>query len=563
VFIRSLTVERFRGLERLEWRPPGRLNCLIGPGDAGKSTILSAIELVLDPRPSPSTSEYDYFHRRVEEGFQITAVLGDLDDDSISAMRTPPLHGWLDSALRPLPDEDGAEPVLVARVSGSSDLELSHVLLTPGDAGDVPFTVADRRRLLLSRVASGARASNEFRLGRGTLLDRHASGTPLRAALRTAVANASAGLALPQEAEDALTRLRALFAEAGLPDDLHLSIITPQGWSLLALVGLLEGDTSAEAVPLALAGAGTRQLALFRLAAALMEGSPIVLLDEPELGLEPYRQRRLVAEVRTAIGDHGQAFLTTHSPAILEALSVGEASRLPSGADPVALDGDHIGRLQRQVPDCLLSTLPVLGEGDTEAGFLRPLLNYFAEQDRMPDIDALGIRLAPRHGQPQVLNEADQLLQAGIASGLFVDNEADHGGRRATLAGHPRCALGTWDGVRNIEEAVAAWLPWEQLPRVLELAAELRLRPVPSLLQQVGERMGAPGTATLDELRAQHDETRVRTALSQAMSDGSWFKTVDGGEALGRLLLELGLPPEIDRDVRAFWLRVRQESGWA
>jgi putative ATP-dependent endonuclease of the OLD family len=563
MFIRSLRIERFRGLENLEWRPPGRVNCLIGPGDAGKSTILSAIELVLDPRPSPTTSEYDYFRRRVEDGFQITAVLGDLDEDAVSAMRTPPLHGWLDGTLRPLPDEDGAEAVLVARVVGSADMELTHGLLEPGDAGEVPFTVAHRRRLLLSRVASGARASTEFRLGRGTLLDRHASGTVLRAALRAAVVDASAGLALPEEADDALARLRTLFAEAGLPQDLHLSIITPQGWSLLTLVGLLEGGTSTEAVPLALAGAGTRQLALFRLAAALMEGSPVVLLDEPELGLEPYRQRRLVAEVRAAIGDRGQAFLTTHSPAILEALEVGEVSRLPSGADPVVLDGEHVGRLQKQAPDCLLSRLPVLGEGDTEAGFLRPFLNHLAEQDGLPDIDALGIRLAPRRGQPQVLNEADQLLQAGIACGLFVDNETTHSGRRATLAGHPRCALGTWDGVRNIEEAVATWLPWEQLPRVLALAAELRRGPVPSLLQQVGERIGAPGAATLDELRHQHDESSVRAAVSAAMLDGSWFKTVEGGEALGRLLLELGLPPEIDRDLRAYWLRVRQESGWA
>jgi putative ATP-dependent endonuclease of OLD family len=563
MFIGSLTIERFRGLERLEWRPPRRVNCLIGPGDAGKSTILAAIELVLDPRPSPTTSEYDYFRRRVDDGFQITAVLGDLDEDAVSAMRSPPLHGWLGGALCPLPDENGAEAVLVARVIGSPDLELTHVLLEPGEAGEVSFSVAHRRRLLLSRVASGARASTEFRLGRGTLLDRHASGTALRAALRTAVADASAGLALPEEADDALERLRTLFAEAGLPEDLHLSIITPQGWSLLTLVGLLQGGTSSEAVPLAFAGAGTRQLALFRLAAALMEGSPIVLLDEPELGLEPYRQRRLIAEVREAIGDHGQAFLTTHSPAILEALEAGEVSRLPTGADPVVLDSEHISRLQRQAPDSLLSRLPVLGEGDTEAGFLQPLLNQFAQQDGLPDIDALGIRLVPRGGQPQVLDEADELVEAGISCGLFVDDETTHSGRRATLAGHPRCALGTWDGVRNIEEAVATWLPWEQLPRVLALAAELRRRPVASLLQQVGERIGTPGTATLDELRDQHDEGRVRAALSHAMAERSWFKTVEGGEALGRLLLELGLPPGIDRAVRAFWLRVRQESGWA
>ncbi len=236
MFIRSLTIERFRGLERLEWRPPGRVNCLIGPGDAGKSTVLSAIELLLDPRPSPSTTAYDFFRRRVNDGFQITAVLGDLDEEVVSVMRTPPLHGWLGGTLTPLPDEDSAEPVLVARVVASQDLELSHMLVSPGDTDNVPFTIAHRRRLLLSRVASGARASTEFRLGRGTLLERHVSSTALRAALQSAVADASAGLLLPDEAQESLTQLRSLFAESGLPQDLQLSLITPQGLSLLTLL---------------------------------------------------------------------------------------------------------------------------------------------------------------------------------------------------------------------------------------------------------------------------------------------------------------------------------------
>lgn len=565
MFIRSLIIERFRGLEHLEWQPPGRVNCLIGPGDSGKSTILSAIELVLDPRSTPTTSEYDYFRRRVEDGFQITAVLGDLAEDAVSAMRTPPLHGWLGDTLRPVPDEEGAEAVLVARVLGSPDLELNHVLVAPGDADEVPFGVANRRRLLLSRVSTGARAATEFRLGRGTLLDRHATGSTLRAALRAAVADASAGLELPKEANEALVRLRTLFTEAGLPEDLHLSIITPQGWSLLTLVGLLEGVKPEEAVPLALAGAGTRQLALFRLAAALMEGSPVVLLDEPELGLEPYRQRRLVAEVREAIGEHGQAFLTTHSPAVLEALQIGEVSRLPVSGSPVALDGAHIGRIQRQAPDALLSRLPVLCEGDTEAGFLEPILNHLAATDGLADIDALGIRLVARIGQPLILDEAEQVLQAGLACGVFVDNEDNLAGRRAALTAEARCAFGTWDGVRDIEEAIAAWLPWNELRRVLDLAAQLRGRPTTDFLQQVGESIGKPGKATIEELRDEFGEAKAREAFAGAMraKDNAWFKSIEGGQALGELLLEIGLPQEIDQVVRVFWQRVRQESGWA
>lgn len=180
MFIRSLVIERYRGIEHLNWEPTARVNCLIGPGDTGKSTTLSAIELLLDPRPSPVPSEYDYFRRRVDQGFRITAVLGDLDEGAVSAMRTPPLHGWLDGRLQPLPDEGGAEAVLVARIVGSPDLELSHVLVTPGDTDEVHFGVANRRRLLLSRVAGGARTGSEFRLGRGTLLDRHAPGETVR-----------------------------------------------------------------------------------------------------------------------------------------------------------------------------------------------------------------------------------------------------------------------------------------------------------------------------------------------------------------------------------------------
>jgi putative ATP-dependent endonuclease of OLD family len=483
----------------------------------------------------------------------------------MSAMRTPPFQGWLDGELRDLSDEDGAEPVLVARVKGSPELELEHVLVALGDAGEETFGVANRRRLLLARVATGARASTELRLGRGTLLDRHASGSTLRAALRTAVAEASAGLQLPAEADEALARLRQLFTEAGLPDDLHLSIITPQGWSLLALVGLLEGVKADEAVPLALAGAGTRQLALFRLAAALMQGSPIVLLDEPELGLEPYRQRRLITEVRDALGDRGQAFLTTHSPAVLEALETGEISRLSRLVDPIVLSGVHAGRVQRESPDALLSRLPVLCEGDTEAGFLGPILNHIAAADDLPSIDALGIRLVPRGGQPQILDEAEGLLQAGLACGLFVDNEATHSGRREALAREPQCAFGTWVGVRNIEEAVATWLPWDELGRVIDLGAQLRSRPALDLLQQVGVHIGKPGKSSLEDLRDEFDENAVRKALAAAMQskNSPWFKSLVGGRSLGELLLEVGTPTEVDRVVKAFWERVYKESGWA
>ena len=44
--IRKLTVSRFRGIEKLEWRPASGMNIILGGGDVGKTTILEAIALL-------------------------------------------------------------------------------------------------------------------------------------------------------------------------------------------------------------------------------------------------------------------------------------------------------------------------------------------------------------------------------------------------------------------------------------------------------------------------------------------------------------------------------------
>src|SRR5438093_971351 len=147
MILRSLAIRRFRGLENLSWRPGPGINCLIGPGDAGKTSILEAIALLLYPRRPPLISEYHYFRRRLRDGFEIEAVVGGLSQAVTASMRLPPLRGWLNGELCPLPDEGGAEPVLLARLTGSENLELTYELLPP--SGDpVPFTTTMRQQLI-------------------------------------------------------------------------------------------------------------------------------------------------------------------------------------------------------------------------------------------------------------------------------------------------------------------------------------------------------------------------------------------------------------------------------
>ena len=48
--IRKIEIKHFRGVQSFDWTPSAGVNCLIGPGDTGKSTLLDAIELCLGAR---------------------------------------------------------------------------------------------------------------------------------------------------------------------------------------------------------------------------------------------------------------------------------------------------------------------------------------------------------------------------------------------------------------------------------------------------------------------------------------------------------------------------------
>lgn len=553
MIIRQLSIRRFRGIEALTWRPAPGLNCLIGPADSGKSTLLAAINLLLAPRPATQASEFDYRNRQVANGFEIEAVIGALSDECQAALRVPPFWGWVDGRVVDLPDADGqAEPVLRVRARGTPDLEVVHEFVPPHEEPAEPFTVAHRRRMLLSAVSNDELGARDLRLGAGGLLDRHLGHDGVRAQVQRAVSAASVRLEPPERMRAALDRLEARFADSGLPDDLHLAVMPPHGTSLVGMVALVAGEDPATAVPLVCSGTGTRRMALLQLAAALIDGVPIVTADEPERGLEPYRQRALMAQLRSLVGDTGQAFVTTHAPAVLGCAADAAVWRCRRGAEPARVNGPVLARLMRDDPESLLARIPVICEGKTEIGVLSVLVPHLFNVD----IDQEGYRLVDGRGQRGAIDTATALADQGIACGAFLDNEDFDQGRRQRLLDRRDVAAGAWTEVRNIEEAVAQWLPFEQLDAVVNLAGEITGQPDGRhQFAQIRTALG-DNAPTLQDARERHGETAVRRAVAQAMGDGKWFKDEFGARELARKLIALGVPDRIAATIRAFWTRV-------
>lgn len=71
-------IRNFRGIRELDWSPSPGVNCLIGPGDSTKTTILDAIELALSPRSYPFADDSDFFGVDAKNPVEITVTLADL-----------------------------------------------------------------------------------------------------------------------------------------------------------------------------------------------------------------------------------------------------------------------------------------------------------------------------------------------------------------------------------------------------------------------------------------------------------------------------------------------------
>lgn len=556
--IRQLTIRRYRGIEELAWKPNPGLNCLIGPADGGKSTVLSAISLLLAPYPLGACSEFDFHRRRFADGFEIEAHIGALDLAAIGAeQRVPIFCGWANGEPAPLPEGE-AEPVLRCRVRGTADLELVYDLPTPGLDPPPPFPPALRRRLLLGRLAGEDRATRDLRLGTGSLLDRHLTTSDMRAPVLNAVAQASRALDVPEPAHAALGAIQRIFREAGLPVDLHLTLMPPQGSSPVGMVALASGPDAGEAIPIAYAGTGTRQLALLSLSAALVGSSPILVIDEPERGLEPYRQRGIIGKVAELTGAAGQAFLTTHSPAVLGEVPVPGVWRMHAGQEPLRFEGEPFQTLLQSDPEAFLASAPVLCEGATEMGLLDVWLPRLIGRDPY----SYGVRLVDGRGQPNVLTIAERFVEAQIQVGLFVDDEANFIGRRENL--RPICAAFIWEGARSPEAAVCQWVPVPELSALIEAAAEAAGLSARYFEDHVYEQIpDADRRGTARDLRtAGYPEPILRSALLAAMTQRGWFKRRRGGQALARMLDRIGVPWEIRRQLDAFGVRLRAVMGW-
>jgi putative ATP-dependent endonuclease of the OLD family len=418
--IRRLRIERFRGLKDFTWLPSAGVNVILGGGDAGKTTVLEAVALLFSPATSQILTDADYFGRSVPEGFCIEAVVTMPDRAGVSTTSKLSLPWeWLDDDAVSVDIDDESvgisnDPVYRVRVRGTEDLEVVYETVHPDEETISSFNVAIRRAIGLVRLSGDDRNDRDLRLVQGSALDQLLGDSKLRSKLALRLARTTVVDELSTTAAETLSKLDAVFNERALPHELSLGITSPQGMSVNALIGLTATKGEVQ-LPLASWGSGTRRLAALEIAALRQTENPLVVVDEVERGLEPYRQRSMVQDLQTS---GSQVFLTTHSPAVLEA--AGDATFWHLGpCGRIGLIAARASKHRLRHPDAYLARLAVVAEGATELGFLDSVLR------RQLGVELLdvGIVLSDGGGNDDTLGILEALTASDLRFSGFADDE--------------------------------------------------------------------------------------------------------------------------------------------
>jgi putative ATP-dependent endonuclease of OLD family len=557
--VRKIEVYNFRALKRFEWLPSAGINCLVGPGDSGKSTILDAIDLCIGARRNLQITDADFHGLNIDAPIQISVTLGGLDDQLKSIDAYGLYLRSFDQATGEVSDEPEAEQetVLTAQLTVEGDLEPQWTLVSDRAAAQSQtrnLNWNDRVRLAPTRVG----AFNEHNLSwrRGSILNRvseeraDASAALVKAArnVREAFgeqAKEQLGQALQTVLETAVNLGISVGAEVKALLDAHSVSFTGGTISLHDERG----------VPLKALGLGSTRLLVAGLQRHAADKASIVLIDELEHGLEPHRIIRLIdalgaKEKKSPL----QVFMTTHSPVAVRELSGSQlyVVRRVDDAHTARLVGigEEVQGAIRLFPEALLAPSILVCEGASEVGLIRGLDQYRTSQGKR-SIMACGVAIVDGGGN-NTFRRAIAFRSLGYRVAVLRDSDVQPAsGVEAVFTDGAGGQVFAWRAGCALEDELFLSLSDDAVMALLDKAVELK----EDGLVDEHIKSASNNAKNLNGIRMEtltdgmSDERRA--VLCQAAKCGKgWFKNVS---AMGRIAREVIGPdlPNADGEFRA------------
>lgn len=430
----NVKIQNFRTVKNLTFSPKEE-NVFIGPNNIGKTAIVEAINLALNPEFSSRQSaidENDFYKRRYKVEKQRDSSQAGVNEKNEPEFEYPNI--LIDLILAPISDADDETAFIKHFVAWDENTKTVH---TEFEDGVDPFSDGRQKAVWIAFQAMYDPTEDEFvwntyfktkkddvwllshdgemnvprvsreakrRIGFLIYRDIRALQRPISLEPQGLLSRiAQSQEALPKNFEssfhktlDALHDLShenkfgllvnelATELETYLPlsstDKTKLKFeLTDRTRDQFKVNAQMYINDTELSLPAQKFGAGTRSILSLGMLTFIMRkrGRGILALEEPETFLYPHAQRRVIAEAKKLAS---QVFVTTHSPFILEQFSVESLARIQkksNGDLEVSYLSDEMDskfykrHLRKQIAEALLSRAVVITEEDSIAKWLR------------------------------------------------------------------------------------------------------------------------------------------------------------------------------------------------
>lgn len=553
--IKHVEIRNFRGIKSLSWRVKGDFNCIIGPGDTCKTTILTALDYALSPRSALTFDDSDFFDQDVSQGIVIQVTLADWDELQEDVRRffqesrfAQYKCGIADTGPLSEPEPDGSVAVSISlRVDESLEPKWSVVRGRDEeeDQDRKPIHAADRAVLGLSRI--DIFSDFHFTWGRNTILTRLSAdgegnlNTVLSALARDMRESDISHHESIQECQTVANTIKKDAQNVGV----SLAGLSPKIDMQRQSVGTGALSLHENNVPLRNKGSGTKRLIGAAMQMKLHGGKNISLIDELEVGLEPHRIRGLIYKLKNS---NQQIFSTTHSPVVIRELSVVEnelyvCKRDAAGTVSLASLAE-VPDIQGQVranAEAFLGSKIVGCEGLTEVGCLRAYDIYRFDENN-PPVWSLATSYLNCGGAPRIKPVCNQLLVLGYHTAVLCDNDAPTHLTATDMqdlrdAGAHICQ---WDSGNSTERQLFADMPWQDIPALLQIICNCHdTLEHATVIDSIANESRVQARSLGNDPTVWPENQILRQVMGELANAGKWIKRIDYAEKVFRFSLPL------------------------
>ena len=558
----NLEIHNFRGIQnaKIDFPMDNRFICLIGAGDSTKSTILLSLEWLFSQTWNLPICDNDFYLANTENKITICGTFTEFPDYFLAEdkfglfLRKPGIP--YDGITNDEP-ADGEPLCLTIQFTADSSLEPHwNVVCNRND----PKTITNKERAQLAVGCVGENCARDMTWGRYSVLQKYADSKGVlhnayTKAMREAAANTD--LDLLDGLSDDIKSIGGRYG-VGFENDIKSKLLIQSG-SFTTSAGLYDGQ-----IPLNLRGVGSQRLLSIGLNIKAYSSGTVLLIDEIECGLEPYRLRSLINELRNQTGTSGQVIITTHSPVVLTECSASELVIVHSRNGNTNVfyfnksDEKVYEQLQKQIrsdADAFLCKALIVCEGKTEYGFVKAFDDFIAQN--------LGIRMAHKGvgialgGGDTTFAYADSLRDRGYEISIFMDSDKESDAaekeKRRRLYG---TTIFDWDNPNAIEQQLFLDLPESLIQQLIDITVDEKgATAMAGTLYSEGISFDICEDGTKLILNDFSQVTRLtlgKLAKQKGKNGriGEWYKRIDLGREIGQIIFEHW--SEIDQSTKLF-----------